>query len=99
MPSVTTPSTPDPTLQQNILLIIRTGLKVLASFGIAYGAAVTDAQWALISGFIAMVVEMGVSYWTMKHQAWLDHLGNLASARAGSATRVVAEKGSITDVS
>lgn len=98
MASVTEPSSPNTTTQQQILFAIKLVLKLLGAFGIGWGAGVPADQWALVAGALTMLIEFGVSWWNTQHQAWLDHQGNVASARAAQATRVVAEKGGITDV-
>lgn len=86
-------STPTPQTSVIIYTIIRSVLQVLGAFGITWGQTVSGSTWEQIAGMLAIAAGFIWSVYQKIQQARLDHAGNVASARAGKAIRVVSQDG------
>jgi hypothetical protein len=93
MASETVESTPNPELQSLIFNLIRDILKILGTFGLTWGETVSGSTWQIVSGIVAIMLGIAWGYYQKIQQARLDHAGNVASARAGKAIKVVAQDG------
>jgi hypothetical protein len=86
-------STPDPQVAVIIYTVIRSLLQILGAFGITWGQTVSGSTWQQVAGAIAILIGLGWALYQKIQQARLDHAGNVASARAGKAIKVVAQDG------
>lgn len=91
--AATETSTPSPQTSVIIYTVIRSVLQVLGAFGITWGQTVSGSTWEQIAGMLAIAVGFIWSVYQKIQQARLDHAGNVASARAGKAIRVVSQDG------
>lgn len=89
----TEPSTPDLQTQVVVLTILRAVLLILGTFGVTWAQTVSGSAIEQIAGAVAILVGIVWSLYQKLQQARLDHAGNVASARAGKAIKVVAQNG------
>lgn len=87
------PSTPDPEMQTLVLTAIRAVLTILGTFGITWGASVSQAAWQIVAGAVVLLGGVAWSFWQKFHQARLDHLGSVQSAMAGTPLKATAASG------
>jgi hypothetical protein len=102
MASETETSSPDPTKYLLWGGYIRAVISALGGIGIGVGilANVSPGQWSMLleagAPFIGLAMTGAVALWSRWQkfqQARLDHAGNVASARAGKAIKVVSQDG------
>jgi hypothetical protein len=91
--SETVESTPNPQLQDLIFTLIRSLLQILGTFGFTWGETVSGEKLHIIAGVVAVLIGVGWAQWQKFKQARLDHAGNVASARAAKAIKVVGQEG------
>jgi hypothetical protein len=93
MQSTTEPSSPNPQIQVLIFTLIRAVMQILGAFGITWAMTVSAATWEIVAGALAILLSTVWGLWQKFQQARLDHAGNVASARAAQAIKVVAQDG------
>jgi protein-S-isoprenylcysteine O-methyltransferase Ste14 len=86
-------STPDIQTQVIILSIVRAVLLILGTFGVTWAQTVSGSVIEQAAGAGAILVGIAWSLYQKFQQARLDHAGNVASARAGKAIKVVSQDG------
>jgi hypothetical protein len=93
MQSTTEPSSPNPQIQVLIFTLIRAVMQILGAFGITWAMTVSAATWEIVAGALAIIISTLWGLYQKVQQARLDHAGNVASARAAQAIKVVAQDG------
>jgi protein-S-isoprenylcysteine O-methyltransferase Ste14 len=86
-------STPDIQTQVIILSIVRAVLLILGTFGVTWAQTVSGSVIEQAAGAGAILVGIAWSLYQKFQQARLDHAGNVASARAAKAIKVVSQDG------
>jgi hypothetical protein len=93
MAADTETSTPDVQITTLVYTIIRSLLQITGAFGITWGQTVSGAVWQQVAGAVAIMIGLGWGMYQKFQQARLDHAGNVASARAAKAIKVVSQDG------
>jgi hypothetical protein len=86
-------STPDVQTQVIVLAVVRAVLLILGTFGVTWAQTVSGSAIEQVAGAGAILVGIAWSLYQKFQQARLDHLGNVASARAAKAIKVFSTDG------